>query len=279
MSFQYTKNTLTNVHHLGNIVVRLMKRKTPTVMKNPRLDKIFAEAYRNTIRQVAVREQDKHDEDYYQTFSQLFEQDLYNRDLTAEEREQFMSAFQKEIESLQESASRRGARRRKTLLVGGSGLFCILALSFAIYTVAARPFMPVEKVTTNLDYYLGKVEDGYGSYTRKFYRVIDRQGGKLPVQTEAAYRSNMYATLDNHFDETIERLEAGEIRYYDDAKEWASRFPEPEERADRKRLAANAFKKGLGTSLGTTLEEAKEGVRDLVKKAADFIKDAVRGEE
>lgn len=257
----------------------LMKRKTLNVIQNPRLDRIFTEAYRNTMKQVSLREQDKHDEDYYRTFSELFEQDLSNRDLTEEERQTFMSAFHREITSLGETADKNRERRRRLVLFGGSGLLCAAALSFGIYVAAVRPFMPVEKVTANLDYYLEKVEDGYGSYARKFYRLIDRQGGKLPAQTEAVYRSDMYATLDSHFDETIERLEAGELLYHDDAKEWASRFRESEERTDRKELADNAFRKGLGAALGGTLKEVTEGAKDFFQKAADYMKDAVRREE
>lgn len=248
-------------------------------MKNPRLDRIFTEAYRNTMKQVDLREQDKHDEDYYRTFSELFEQDLSNRDLTEEERQTFMSAFHREITSLGETADKHRERRRRLFLFGGSGLLCAVALSFGIYVGAVRPFMPVEKVTASLDYYLEKVEDGYGSYARKFHRLIDKQGGKLPVQAEAAYRSDMYATLDSHFDETIQRLEAGELVYYDDAKDWASRFPESEESADRKKLADNAFKKGLGVAVGDTLEEVTEGAKDFFQKAADYIKDAVKRDE
>ncbi len=81
-----------------------MKRKTKTIINNPRLDRIFSEAYRNTMRQVALREQDKHDEDYFKTFADLFEQDLHNRDLSDRERQEFMRAFHKEVTSLERDA-------------------------------------------------------------------------------------------------------------------------------------------------------------------------------
>jgi hypothetical protein len=152
-------------------------------------------------------------------------------------------------------------------------------LSLGIYLAVARPFLPVEEVASELDYFLEKVEDGYGSYTQKFYRLLDRQGNKLAVATESAYRSDMYNTLEEHFDESVARVEAGEIRYYDDAKDWASRFPEAEERADRKEVADNALNKGLGTAIGTTIDEVKEGAKEFFEKAADFIKDAVNREE
>ena len=256
-----------------------MKKKTLNVINNPRLDKIFSEAYKNTMKQVAVREQSKQDEDYFKTFSDLFEKDLYGRDLTPEERQEFMSAFHREISSLREYAAERRERKRRRFLISGSGLLGVLALSFGIYIAAARPFISVQKVTTNLDYYLEKVEDGYGSYAKRFYRLIDRQGDKLPLGREADYRTSMYSTLDEHFDDTIARLEAGEIRYYDDAKDWASCFPESEERADRKELADNAFNKGLGTAVGDTLEEVKEGAGELIRKVGDFIKDAIERDE
>ena len=256
-----------------------MKRKTLHVINNPRLDRIFSEAYRNTMKKVAVREQTKHDEDFFKTFSDLFEQDLYNRDLTAEERREFMTAFHREITSLEEDAENRQEKKKKAYLIGGSALFGALVIFFSIYIAVARPFMPVGKVTSELDYYLEKVDDGYGSYAKKFYRLIDSQGHKLAIGAESAYRADMYNTLEDHFDETIGRLEAGEIRYYDDAKEWASRFPEAEERTDRKEIADNALNEGLGEAFGETLDEVKEGAKEFFKNAADFIKDAVNREE
>jgi hypothetical protein len=256
-----------------------MKKKTLNIINNPRLDRIFSDAYRNTMKQVAEREQDKHDEDYYKTFSGLFEQDLYNRDLTSAERQEFMETFHREIESLQEDAERRHKKNKKVYLIGGSVLLSAAALSIGIYIAAVRPFMPVEKITTDLSYYLMKVVEGSGSYSKKFYALIEKQGQKLTLETEAAYRSDMYNSLDNHFDDTIARLEAGEVRYYDDAKDWASRFPEAEERVDRKEVAENAFKKGLGTAVGKTLEDVKEGAKNLFTKAADFIKDLFRRSE
>ena len=249
------------------------------IINNPRLDKIFSDAYRNTMKKVSLREQSKESEDFYKTFSDLFEQDLYNRDLTSAERQEFMTAFHREIASLQDNERTRLEKNKKRYLIGGSALLFVLALSFAIYVAAARPFMPVSKITGDLDYYLEKVEDGYGSYAKKFYSLIDKKGNKLSVQTESAYRSDMYNTLDDHFDETILRLEEGEVRYYDDAKAWAGRFPDAEERTDRKEAAENALKKGLGTAMGDTLEDVKEGAKNLFKKAGDFIKDILKREE
>ena len=167
-------------------------KKTLNVINNPRLDRIFSEAYRNTIQQVAVREQDKHDTDYYENFSELFEKELYNRDLSSEERSEFMAAFHREVESLHRKENVDRSRRRKILLVGGSSLIGVLALVFAIYTGIAKPFMPAEKVVTQLDYFHGKVEEGYGSYARKFYGLLDQQGRKLTTEAEATYEVSMY---------------------------------------------------------------------------------------
>ena len=190
-----------------------------------------------------------------------------------------MSAFCREIKSLQEREEERLQKNKKRLLIGIPALIGVLAFFFSVYVAAVKPFMPVSKITSDLDYYLEKVEDGYGSYSKKFYRLIDKQGKKLPVGTESAYRSDMYTALDDQFDEAIEHLEAGEVRYYDDAKAWASRFPEAEEQADRKEVAENALKKGLGTAVGETLEDVKEGARNLFKKAGDFIRDIFNREE
>ena len=254
-------------------------RKTLNVINNPRLDRIFSEAYRNTIRQVAVREQDKHDADYYENFSALFEKELYNRDLSSEERGEFMAAFHREIESLHRKEDADRARRKKLILVGGSSIIAVLVLTFAMYTAIAKPFMPTTKVVAQLDYYHGKVEEGYGSYARKFYGLLDQQGRKLPSGAQATYENSMYETLDGHFSETVAKLEAGEVRFFDDAKKWASRFPDTEEQADRKDQAENAFKKGLGTAVGDTLEDVKEGARNVFQKSADFIRDMVKSDE
>lgn len=254
-------------------------KKTLNVIKNPRLDRIFTEAYQNTMKQVAVREQHKHDADFYDTFSQLFEKELYNRDLTAEERQDFMATFHQEVETLHKRTEERQKRRKRVMMIGGPSLLAAVVLCFSLYVAVARPFMPVSKITEQLDYYQVKVEEGYGSYSQKFYRLIDRRGSKLPAGTEAEYRSSMYETLDNQFDTTIEKLEAGEVRYYDDAKKWASRFPEAEERSDRKEQAENSFKKGLGTAVGNTIDDVKESARNFFQKAGDFIKDMVKRED
>ena len=254
-------------------------KKTLNVIRNPRLDKIFSEAYRNTMRDVALREEDKHNADYHQIFSELFEKDLYNHDLTSEERAEFMEVFHREIVTLRKSDEENRRKRRRFMFIGGSSLAGILLLSFGLWVAAARPFMPVSKIITQLDYYLEKVDDGYGSYANKFYRLVDQQGRKLPGGAEVGYRDAMYDSLDGHFDETIASLESGEVRYYDDAKKWASRFPEAEERKDRKELADNAFKKGLGAAVGETLDDVKEGAKNLLERAGDFIKDVVGREE
>ncbi len=254
-------------------------KKTLNVINNPRLDRIFSEAYRNTMKQVALREQDKHDSDYYGTFSDLFEKELYNRDLSSEERNEFMAAFHREIEALHRQEDVRHERQKKLFLVGGSSLLGVLALSFAMYIAIARPFMPTERIIQQLDYYQEKVEDGYGSYTRKFYGLLDQQGRKLTEGAGADYRVSMYQTLDQHFAETVTRLEAGEVRFFDDAKKWASRFPDAEERTDRKDQAENAFKKGVGAAIGNTLNEVKEGAKNIFQKAADFVRETVKGDE
>lgn len=254
-------------------------KKTMKVINNPRLDRIFTDAYANTMKQVELREQDKHDADYYDVFSGLFEKELYNRDLTAEERTEFMSVFRREVQRLQDERDARSKKRRRMLVGGGSSAVAVLFLAFGIYTAAARPFMPVSKVTEQLDYNLEKVEEGYGSYSRKFYRLLNQQERKLPAGAASDYRSTMYDTLDRHFDESIALLEAGEVRYYDDAKQWASRFPEAEEREDRKNQAENAFKKGLGAAVGDTIDDVKEGAKNLFRRAVDYIKESTQNDE
>lgn len=254
-------------------------KKTMKVINNPRLDRIFTEAYSNTMKQVALREQNKHDADYYSVFSELFEKELYNRDLTAEERSDFMTVFHREVERLQTEHVASQTKRRKFLVVGGSSVASAALLAFGIYVAAARPFMPVSKVVSELDYRLQKVEEGFGSYSRKFYRLLDQQQSKLPSGAAADYRATMYEVLDTKFDETVALLEAGEVRYYDDAKQWASRFPEKGEQEDRKEIAENAFKKGLGTAVGDTLDDVKEGARNLFQKAVDFVRETVERNE
>ena len=260
-----------------------MRKKRPgnamQVMQSPRLDKIFTEAYRSTMKKVELREADKHASDYISTFSGLFEQDLRKRDLTPVEREEFMDAFHRELDNLHQHSLESSQKRKRALIIAGSSTAGALALSFGIFTATARPFMPLPKIESQLTYYLEKVDEGFGSYSKKFYTLIDKQSRKLPDATEQQYRTDMYTYLDKHFDTTIDKLESGEIRFYDDAKHWASRFPESEEQKDRKEQADNAFKKGLGTAVGDSLEEVKEGAKDLIKNAVDFIKDAINRDE
>jgi hypothetical protein len=250
-------------------------KKTLNVLKNPRLDRIFSSAYQSTMKEVAQREDDKHDGDYFRAFSEIFEKDLYNRDLSAEERAGFMEVFHREIASLRQKDDVNRKRKKRRLAIIVSSFVGALLLSFAMYTAVSRPFMPKAKVTTQLDYYFEKVDEGYGSYAGKYYRLIDQQSRKLGVEEVDEYQSAMYISLDRQFDETITSLEAGEIRFYDDAKDWASRFPDTEERKDRKELADNAFKKGLGATVGGAIDDVKEGARNLFEKAGDYIKDVL----
>ena len=249
------------------------------VMQNPRLDKIFTDAYKSTMKKIEVREADKHASDYLSTLSSMFEQDLYNRDLSQDERREFMQAFHNELENRHHHSIEAAQKRRKGLIIAGSSTVGALALSFGIFTATARPFMPLPKIESQLEYYLEKVEEGFGSYSKKFYALADKQSRKLPDPAESQYRDDMYDAIERHFNEAVTKLESGEMRYRDDAKQWASRFPDAEERKDRKEQADNAFKQGLGTAVGDSLEDVKEGAKELIQKAVEFIKDAVNREE
>ncbi|MAG12989.1 MAG: hypothetical protein CMN78_00140 [Spirochaetales bacterium] len=249
------------------------------VMHNPRLDKIFTEAYRSTMKKVELREADKHASDYLNTFSDFFREDLNTRDLSPEERDEFMKVFHQELAHLNEKNLTATKKRKRALIIAGSSTAGALALSFGLFTATARPFMPLPKIESQIVYYLEKVDEGFGSYSKKFYSLVDRHSRKVPDIAEQRYRTEMYTYLEEHFDSALEHLENGEIRFYDDAKQWASRFPEVEERQDRKEQADNAFRKGLGTAVGDSLEEVKEGARDLIKKATDFIKDTIDRED
>ena len=123
-------------------------KKTLHVIRNPRLDRIFTEAYRNTMNEVALREKDKHDADYYQIFSELFEKGLYNHDLSSEERGEFMEVFHREIATLRQQDEESRRKKKRIVFIGGSSLLGALVLSFALYTAIARPFMPVSRVTS-----------------------------------------------------------------------------------------------------------------------------------
>ena len=248
-------------------------KKTMQVIKNPRLDRIFSEAYRNTINLVALREQDRHNYDYYKEFATLFEKELYNRDLSADERSEFMEAFHREVKTIQEKIDTRKSKRKKMFFIVAGSAFALLLTGLSLFIAINRPFMSEAVVIEKLEHYQTKTEEGFGSYSKKFYQLLNQQERKLPDTAAYEYRENMYETLDGHFDENIAKLEAGEMRFYDDAKQWAARFPDSGERVDRKEMAENAMRKGIGTAVDETLDTVKKGARNFFQKTADFVKD------
>ena len=247
-----------------------MKRSL-RVMDDPRLDSIFTDVYLRTMEAVERREGEKRRRDHIDAYAELFEEDLRRRDLTEGERREFAMAFREYVMKTIDRRKRAEQVRRRAFLLGGSGILVVGLSVFLLYAAIARPFMPVAKVETELQYYIEKVESGYGNYTRRFYRLLRRQDRKLGPDRVAYYDELMYSELDEHFQDLIAKLEQGEVVYYDDARRWAGHFPEAEERKERKQQAGNAMAQGVGRTVGDTVKSVGEAVKDLLNKASDLI--------
>jgi hypothetical protein len=141
-----------------------------------------------------------------------------------------------------------------------------------------RPFTSREAVTMQLDDLYAKVADGNGEYSKKYYRVLDRFDRKLGSETTGAYESRMHSALDAGFQENLALLSSGQISLYDYTREWANYFPEREERKARRQLAQNALVEGVGDAMGEAAQSVINGVRDLVGKGADVVREKALGE-
>lgn len=248
-------------------------KKPMQVMNDPNLDRIFTEAFTDTMQRVESRERDKQVKDHIDAFSRLFEEELMAKDLTAAERKEFLDAFKSYVANAERNRALAAAdRRRKFWTVFGS-VVSTIAVVVGIYVWTARPFTPITQVEEDLNEYLMRVDEGYGAYSKRYYRLLDTFERRLGPESVTEYESMMHTELDEQFDALIERLENGEVAYLDDARKWAKYFPDPEEQEARREMAGNAFSQGLGKTVGDSLNTIKEGARGLIDRAAEIIEE------
>lgn len=253
-------------------------KKRHVIMDDPRLDRIFNDAYAQTMRDAAVAERSKRVGDHVDAFAEIFERELGNRDLTPHERRDLIDQFRTRVLTADaERDRRRRARRRKlsltTAVVAGAA-----AIVLSIYLAAYQPFRPIDGVTADLTHYVERVEAGYGEYSRKFFRLLERQDRRLGPTRAQEFQGRMYDALDERFAELVARVEDGRMSYYDDARDWAGYYPEPEERKAKRQIARNARSAGLGVSVGDSVESIVEGAKEIIGRAVDAIKEAVEDE-
>lgn len=253
-----------------------MKRLAPAykIMDDPELDRIFTDAYREALSKVEGVEKEKRMADHIDAYAELFEQDLRRRDLTLNERTRIMSAFRRRLALAREEAGKRGLRLKKRAIIAssiGAGVLAIIML----FILATQPFRPVADIKAELASYYEKVDEGYGLYAKRYYALLNKYGAKLGPTTVADYRKTMETELDEHFLENLAFVEAGELRYVDDAKDWASYFPEKEDREERRRRVDNVFQAGMGKVLGGAWETVKQEAGKLFNEAEDKLKGLV----
>ena len=251
--------------------------KDLNIMGDPELDRIFTEAYRDTMRNVDVVERDKSVRDRIDAFTELFKRDLYSRDLTPAEREAVVAAFRSYIEGADRRAAEEGAKRRRRFTVLGSYALGAAVIGGLILMAVYRPFTPVSAVEERLQSYYERVDEGAGGFSRKYFRTVDRFDRKLGDARTAELRAKMNAEIDENLMEYIQKVESGEIAYYDDARTWAGYFTEREVRKAKRQIVQNALVKGVGEAMGEATESVIQGAKGLIEKAGELIRE--RGRE
>lgn len=246
-------------------------KKNLHVSKDPKLNRIFTKAYYATLREVERRERDKTAQDHIEAYVELFERELDSRDLSYEEQRKFVEAFKSQMEHADRLRFQRRKNRKLFSLIGGGSLAAVALLVFILYAGIKKPFMPLSKVETDLQYYLEKVDAGYGDFSKKYYSNLRRFEGRLGSVKTARYRQDMYTELDEHFQEFLEKLQNGEVAYIDDARRWADYFPEKEERKARKKIATNAIVGGVGENIGEAVKSILDGAKDVIDRTIDAI--------
>lgn len=247
-------------------------------MEDPRLDRIFMEAYHKTMGEVEKREWDKRRLDHISAYKELFEKDLLGRDLSSVERQKFLAEFERYITKSIHTEEERKKNRKTITLISVSSILGACFCGALIYCLVFRPFMPVSKVESNLAYYHEKVEDGYGEYSNRYYSLLRKHERKLGADQATLYRQRMYETLDEHFNTLLVKLENGEVVYFDDARRWAKLFPDREEQKARKQQASNAVTQGFGHTIGESVKTVTDGVKNLIDKALNAIQDNTKDE-
>ena len=247
--------------------------KPTRVMGNPKLDRAFRQAYEEALRAVDRLERDKSAGDRLDAFADLFEDSLRTRDLTPGERTEIVGAFKSYVADTGRREDQRRKRRRSMLGFAGGSAALLFAVVFGIYLLAARPFTSVSSVEAELEACIEQVDESYGDYANRFYKLLDRYDRRLGDTAVADYNQRMREVLDREFSETLAKVVAGEIRYYDDARKWAGLYPEAELRSAKREEAQNALAEGLKRSVGGTVEDVVDGAKNLLQRVGDFVRE------
>ena len=253
-----------------------MKRR---VINDPRLDRIFSEAYFATLPAIEKAEREKLVKDRIEALSDLFEMDLRAKDLTEAERTSIVDAFKSYVSEMEQREEIRSHNRKTYFIFASGGLAFIIVLTLILYIGIRRPFASLAKVEQDLSYYLEQVDGGYGEYSEKYYKTLRIFDGRLGPTKTANYRRQMNAELEEGFDRFIVALESGKVTLYDDARKWAGYFPEREIRKAKKEEAQNALVRGAGGTIGDSVRSILKSVGDTLRKAADYIKAKVDEKE
>jgi len=247
-----------------------MKRE-PYDLDDPKLNRIFRKAYQATLKEVERREKRKNVQDHIQAHVELFERELDGRDLSSSEQQAFVNAFKSKMKAAEKRRERRRESGKRLLAIGAGSVGALALLVFVLIVAVRRPFLPLAEVEARLQYYLEKVDDGYGDFSQKFYILLRRQDQRLGPAKTHRYQQDMYAELDENFREYLERLENGEVAYIDDARRWADYFPEREERKARKKMASNAIVGGVGENIGDAVNSILDGAKEIIDRTIDAI--------
>ena len=248
--------------------------KKNRVMGDPVLDRIFGEAYADTMRQAATLERDKRLADNIGAFVEMFEDELSGRDLSATERDHLVREFRRRLDSADKVRDKRkiAHKNRNRAWATIAGGFAVLA--FITLLITFRPLKPMETITADLDHYIAEVDDGKRDYAKDFYKLIDRYERRLGDNQVDSYRNEMYRVLDERFNEILEKVVAGNITFADNARRWAKSFPEKAEQRIRKELiedatlgaVGEAVKKGFGRAVDW-LQGVADSIIDKAEKA------------
>ncbi|HOZ73404.1 MAG TPA: hypothetical protein PK179_12885, partial [Spirochaetales bacterium] len=250
------------------------KETRSRVMDDPVLDRLFTEAYRDALARVGGLEQEKRLADHVEAYAELFERDLDARDLSDSERREMVAAFKRRLASVREERDALRRRRRGRALIGGLIAACVLATG-GLYLASAQPFKAAAEIERELGLYYAKVDAGTGAYAKRYFALLAKHGSKLGSVKAEDYGRSMRAELDEHFNEYLDRVVAGELQYADDAKAWAKLFPDKEEREERYRAVDNAFQAGLGKAVGATWDTVKKETGSLFEEAGEAVKKLV----
>lgn len=248
-----------------------MKRQL-RVIDDPRLDRIFSDAYFATLPAIEKAEREKQVKDRIEALSDLFEMDLRTKDLTEAERTSIVGAFKSYVVEMEQREEQRSRGRKTSLIFATGGFAFIVVLTLILYIGIRRPFASLTKVEQDLSYYLEQVDGGYGEYSEKYYKTLKIFNNRLGPAKTANYRRQMNGELEEQFDVLIVALEAGEVTRYDDARKWAGYFPEREMRRAKKEEAQNALVQGAGGAIGDSVRSLLKSVGETLKNTADYIK-------